>query len=84
MKVVLADVYGTGAMMMGFVTDISEDGVVTVFAPTGPNPTNGFIFHMPADRVQYIDVKPEEAMKTIIGVGTGSAELLDREKIPVS
>ncbi len=78
MKVVIADVFGNQSMMTGFVTDTSEDGLITVFVPTGPNPTNGMIFHLPPERIQYIDVKPQDAMKTIIGVGTGSSELIDK------
>ena len=59
--------------MTGFVTDDElGHGFLTIFVPTGPNPTNGFIFHVPEDKVYYVDVRPEDAMRTIIGVGTGS------------
>ena len=72
-QVVLCDPFGSGTLMTGFVTDDEVGhGLITIFVPTGPNPTNGFIFHMPKDKVRFIDARPEEAMRTIIGVGTGS------------
>jgi len=69
-KVVIAKVMGT--KMTGFVTHEHENGLYTVFVPTAPNPTNGYIFHLHKDQLDFLDVKPEDAMRTIIGVGTGS------------
>lgn len=75
-QVVLADVFNNGTLMTGFVTDDDiGNGYLTIFVPTGPNPTNGFIFHVPEQQVRFIDARPEDAMRTIIGVGTGSAVL---------
>lgn len=75
-QVVLADVFNNGMLMTGFVTDDElGNGYITIFVPTGPNPTNGFIFHVPEQRVRFVDTRPEDAMRTIIGVGTGSAIL---------
>lgn len=76
-KVVLADIYGNDTRMTGFITDEHENGDFTIFVPTGPNPTNGFIFHVKADQIQEINVSVEEAMKSIIGVGTGSKKLIN-------
>ncbi len=77
-QVVLVDVFDNGSLMTGFITDdeIKED-FFTVFVPTGPNPTNGFIFHVKKDKVKYLDTRPEDAMRTIIGMGTGSRILFD-------
>jgi uncharacterized membrane protein len=44
--VVLVDVYANETLMTGFVTDDCGN-YVTVFVPTAPNPTSGFIFHVP-------------------------------------
>jgi len=76
--VVLIDVFGNGTRMTGFITDEHESGNYTVFVPTGPNPTNGFIFHVKADQIERVDkaVKTDDAMRTIIGVGVGSAGIL--------
>ena len=37
--------------------------------------TNGFIFHVKKEQLEFVDTRPEEAMRTIIGVGTGSEVL---------
>ena len=80
-QVVLVDVFGNDTRMTGFVTDDQANiDFVTVFVPTGPNPTNGFIFHVKKAQLEYIDVKPEDAMRTIIGVGVGSEILFHQEK----
>ena len=74
-KVVLIDVFEV--KMTGFVTSETEDGMYTVFVPTAPNPTNGFIFHTTADKLTFLDIRPEDAMRTVIGVGTGSDILFE-------
>ena len=77
-QVVLCDPYNSGALMTGFITDDEVGhGLITIFVPTGPNPTNGFIFHIPEDKVYLVDTRPEDAMRTIIGVGTGSKVLFE-------
>ena len=78
-QVVLVDIYGNDTRMTGFITDEQEvGGFITVFVPTGPNPTNGFIFHVKAHQIEYLEVKPEDAMRTIIGVGVGSSILFEK------
>lgn len=77
-QVVLVDVFNNDTLMTGFITGEVDDEIYTVFVPTGPNPTNGFIFHVRRHQLIFLKVRPEEAMRTIIGVGTGS-EILFRE-----
>lgn len=77
-KVVLVDLYGTDTLTTAFLTDETLGEYVTVFVPTGPNPTSGFIYHVKRSQVKYVDVKGEEAMRSIIGVGTGSANILNK------
>lgn len=74
-QVVLVDVFNSGTKMIGFVSDEHKDGSYTLFVPTGPNPTNGFIFYVSPEQVELVDIKPEEAMRTIIGVGAGASKL---------
>jgi uncharacterized membrane protein len=64
--------------MIGFISAETNEGggMYSVFVPTGPNPTNGFIFLMEKEQVTFLDIKSEEAMRMIIGVGTGSEKLL--------
>jgi len=78
-EVVMVDAFGSPTRMLGFVTSRQSD-YITVFVPTGPNPTNGFIFHLKEEQVESLPVKPEEAMRTIIGVGTGSEVLFESPK----
>jgi uncharacterized membrane protein len=77
-KVVSVDAFNTGTKMIGFISAETDEGggMYSVFVPTGPNPTNGFIFLMNKDQVTFLDIKSEEAMRMIIGVGTGSEKLL--------
>jgi uncharacterized membrane protein len=79
-KVVLIDPFKTGSFLTGFVAEEKYEDIVTVFVPTAPNPTNGNIFHVPKKYVNYIDVTPQQAMQTIIGMGTGTAELFSHMK----
>ena len=58
------------------VTSRHEDGSYTVFMPTGPNPTSGNIYHVPAELVTlYPSVSVSDAMRTIIGCGAGTGDL---------
>lgn len=76
-EVVLVDIFNTGTLMTGFITDDQED-IVTVFVPTGPNPTSGNIYHFPKERVMKTKATVELGMKTIISCGAGSAEVFEQ------
>jgi len=45
------------------------DTVVTVFLPTTPNPTSGFMLFVPRKDVSELDMNVEEALKMIISLG---------------
>lgn len=75
-QVVSIDVFGTGAEMTGFITD-SKDDFYTVFVPTAPNPTNGFVFHAHASQLKFVGARTEEAMRTVVGMGVGSMAILN-------
>ena len=74
-QVVLLAPYGADTLMTGFVTDEAGDDF-TIFVPTAPNPTNGFVFHMKREQLTFVQVKTEDAMRTIVGMGAGSQDLL--------
>lgn len=58
------------------VTAWHGDGRVTVFVPTGPNPTSGFIYHVDSELVTlYPDASLEQMMKSVVACGAGSAQL---------
>ena len=51
--------------------------LVTVFVPTTPNPTSGFLMMYHVDEVIYLDMKIEEAFKYIISCGVITSDDLD-------
>jgi uncharacterized membrane protein len=75
-EVVLVDIFQSGVLMTGFITD-SQGDIISVFVPTGPNPTSGNIYHLPKERVTKTGASVEQGMKTIISCGAGSAEVLE-------
>lgn len=77
-QVVAVDVFSNDTRMIGFISDTLENDYYAIFVPTGPNPTNGFIFIVAKHQLEFLNVRPEEAMRSIIGVGTGSSELFNK------
>ena len=73
-EVVLVDIFNSGVLMTGFITD-DQGEIITVFVPTGPNPTSGNIYHFPKDRVLKTGASVDNGMKSIISCGAGSAEV---------
>ena len=74
-QVVLVSPFGEGSQMTGFVADENGD-MYTVFVPTAPNPTNGFVFHVEKEQVTFLNVNIEEAMRTVVGMGAGSSSII--------
>ena len=75
--VALVDLYGSGTLVTAFITDRQIDGTVTVFIPSAPAPTAGFIYHVKAENIYEIDYPVDLAMKSIISFGAGSNSLYD-------
>ena len=75
-----------GCFSVGFVTG-SVDGTAlglsgtleTVFVPTTPNPTAGFLLILPTSEVTHLDMTVEQGMKFIISLGLVS--LSEREAL---
>lgn len=75
-EVVLAEYPSPGRWSIGFVTagapkvaqPLMEDGV-TVFIPTSPNPTTGFLVVMPVSSVVPVALTVEEAFTFILSAG---------------
>lgn len=75
-EVVLVDIFNSGVLMTGFITDYQEhNNYITVFVPTGPNPTSGNIYHLPKEKVIRSNVPVDTAIKTIISCGAGSTKV---------
>jgi uncharacterized membrane protein len=79
-EVVLVDIFNSGVLMTGFITDDQGD-IISVFVPTGPNPTSGNIYHLQKERVTKTSASVDVGMKTIISCGAGSAEVFAKTAI---
>ena len=79
-EVVLVDIFNSGVLMTGFITDDQGD-IISVFVPTGPNPTSGNIYHLQKERVLRTTASVDVGMKTIISCGAGSAEVFAKKAL---
>lgn len=54
--------------------EVMADGTarVTVFVPTSPNPTTGFVLFFDEKDIEYLDIPPEKAFTLIISLGVKS------------
>ncbi len=75
-SVALAQVFGNETLVTAFITDTHADGSYTLFVPTGPNPTSGLIYHVEGKYVHPINIPVQDAMRSIISCGAGSAKLM--------
>jgi len=77
-SVALVKPFGNNTMITAFVTDECPNGYITVFVPSAPAPTGGYIYHLLSEFVIKIDYPVEQAMKTILSLGAGSKDLLSK------
>jgi uncharacterized membrane protein len=63
----------TLAFIVGEPTGASAErlgaGWVTVYVPTAPNPTSGYVLMMPSARVRDVDISVDDALKFHISLG---------------
>ena len=76
-KVALVKLFGNETKMTAFVTDEHNDGSYTVFVPSGPAPTAGFVYHVKKEQVEIVDIPVEQALRTILSLGAGSKKMLE-------
>lgn len=75
-SVALIRPFENDTLMTAFITDFHDNDWYTVFAPTGPNPTTGFIFHLKGEFVQLVNVPVEETIRSVLSCGAGSTSLI--------
>jgi uncharacterized membrane protein len=76
-RVVLVHFPHESALSFGFVTQELENGAIpgtigrqlSVFIPTTPNPTSGYLIVVPEAKAIAVKISPEEALKLIISCG---------------
>ncbi len=66
----------------GPVQDTLDDDVVSVFLPTTPNPTSGFLLFVPKTDVIELDLPVEEALKLVISGGAIIPKIKSDERMP--
>ena len=76
-KVAIVEFPSPGSWGIGFVTSSTsgESGsrvdrtLRSVFLPSAVNPTTGFLLLVPEERITYLEMTPEQAMKMIVSAG---------------
>jgi uncharacterized membrane protein len=76
-KVVLIQFPQTGQWTLGFVVGTpgariaacTAENVITVYVPTAPNPTSGYVLVVRPEEVEEIDVSVDDALKFHVSMG---------------
>ncbi len=78
-QVVLVEYPRKGCWGLGFMTNDNHDSyevteklpqdIVSVFLPTTPNPTSGFLFFVPRSECIFLDMSVSDAMRLIVSCG---------------
>lgn len=76
-RVVLIEYPRTGCYALGFVSGAghgeiqheTKENVLTVFVPTAPNPTSGFLLYIPENDTSPLSMSVEDGMKCVISAG---------------
>ena len=61
--------FQTGKGNEAFNAQIGPAGVITLFIPTTPNPTSGFIIFAREDELIPLDMPVDQALKYVISLG---------------
>jgi uncharacterized membrane protein len=80
--VVLVEFPGPGNYSVGFITSEQQGEIqqktgrklVSVFVPTTPNPTSGFLILVPEEKLTKLDMSVTDAIKYIVSLGSISHE----------
>ena len=59
----------------------SEDGFISVFLPTTPNPTSGFLLFVPRKDIIILDMSVEDAAKLVISAGLVTPDFIAEHAI---
>lgn len=74
-----------GVSVTGIVTATHANGDYTVYVPTAPIPTSGFVYHLTPECVDLLPhIGVETAMRTVIACGSGSQIISEIPPEPLS
>jgi uncharacterized membrane protein len=62
------------AFVTGEQTSLDKEKLISVFIPTTPNPTSGFLILVPASEITHLDMSVADGIKFIISLGAISPE----------
>ncbi|HIO93311.1 MAG TPA: DUF502 domain-containing protein [Leucothrix mucor] len=87
-QVVLIEYPRRGIWIIGFQTSdspkelnqLTEEKLLTIFIPTTPNPTSGFIIMVPAKDTKMLDMDVEDALKMVISLGVVTPKHIKQPK----
>lgn len=65
----------------GPVQEVLDTDMVSIFLPTTPNPTSGFLLFVPKSDVYDLDLTIEEALKLVISGGVIIPKPVDGDKV---
>lgn len=65
-----------------YFNKLSGEELISVFIPTTPNPTSGFMLMLPKRHVVSVDIPVEEAMKMVISGGAFAPPFLEKLNVP--
>ena len=76
-EVVMLEYPRKGVWSIGFVTGLTkgevqrttEEETMSVFVPTTPNPTSGYLLFVPKKELFFLDMTVEEAAKLVVSAG---------------
>ena len=86
-EVVLLEYPRKGIWALAFVTSqakgevdaLDSDDMISIFLPTTPNPTSGFLLFVPRKDLIYMEMTVEEGVKLVISAGMIWPEALKKE-----
>jgi uncharacterized membrane protein len=81
--VVLVEFPGPGSYSIGFITSEAQGEaqqksgkiLISVFVPTTPNPTSGFLILVPEEKVTKLEMSVADGIKYIVSLGSISPEM---------
>jgi len=57
---------------------VTGEELLTIFVPTTPNPTSGFILYIPRNDVTELDIDVEDALKLVMSLGVVTPETVQK------
>jgi uncharacterized membrane protein len=74
-------VFQTGSPNREIELALGDKQLVSVYVPTTPNPTSGFLLMVPKDKIIELDMSVEQALKFVISLGVVTPSMNGNNKI---